>query len=157
MGGSSVATKDDYTFTIGNPLAAPDGTPNKYLFEILVKAKSGKTFVPTTEYKYLYTITVKATDSGNNSGTKNAKFYVDNLPPTVTISPVSPVVDVVENTETKEYVNGKIKVSGTASDSGSTGSGLKSIEYEVKKNGASSAVLSGSIDGAPENWEFFIE
>ena len=157
MDGTSAGTKDDYDLSpVGNPVDDPDGTPNKYWFEIRVKAISGKVFVPSTQSKYLYTITVKAKDAGQNEGTKNAKFYVDNLPPTVTEPTVSPVVNIVENSVSKEYVNGKLKVSGTASDSGKTGSGLKSISWKITKSGETNAAAQGDIEGAPENWEFEI-
>lgn len=147
--GVSTEVTAAYNFTI--PAPTPD-TSNKYNFEITVKAKDGNTFVPSTESKYLYTLTVIAKDSSNLEGEKQIKFYVDNKKPEVNINPVSPVVKDGSN----EYVNGTITVSGTASDSGNTGSGLQSVTYTI--DGGSSEFIAQATDNQaiPESWSLQI-
>lgn len=129
---------------------------NKYLFTINIKPKTGNTFVPDSDdsvkSKYLFTVTVQAFDNVANSqpGEKSIKFYVDNKSPNVNITTVSPSVS--EGTE--EYVNGKINISGTASDSGNTGTGLADLRYEIKKGSESkkSGNLANANNSIPEVW-----
>ena len=123
---------------------------NKYPFTLSVKAKSGETFVPAAESKYYYTVTVRAQDLGETTpGEKNVKFYVDNKKPELKIISVTPD----DGTGT---VNGKIKISGIAADSGNTGSDLKSISYVIK-NSTSQEVIEGFNNveiPLNESWSF---
>ncbi len=133
------------------PVISPDTVvANQYNFEIPVKANADNTFVPATESKYLYTVTVTAKDASDLEGEKQVKFYVDNKKPEVKINPVSPVVKDGSN----EYVNGTITVSGVASDSGNTGSGLKSVIYKI--DGGAPVTIASATAGQsiPESWSF---
>lgn len=124
---------------------------NKYLFTITITPGSGNTFVPTEQNKYLVTVTVQAEDDGGLLGEKSVKFYIDNKDPEVHITSVSPSVE--GETSATEYVNGKISISGNASDSGNTGSGLKTLTYEIKKG--SEVKANGNLATAtsiPEVW-----
>ncbi len=124
---------------------------NKYLFTITITPGSGNTFVPTEQNKYLVTVTVQAEDDGGLLGEKSVKFYIDNKDPEVHITSVSPSVE--GETSGTEYVNGKISISGNASDSGNTGSGLKTLTYEIKKG--SEVKANGNLATAtsiPEVW-----
>lgn len=138
---------------------------NKYLFNIKITGKSvanssALSFVQADESKYYYTVTVRAEDINNLSGEKNIKFYVDNKKPDVSVSLVTPTVSETTGTGasavTTEYVNGNITVSGIASDSGNTGSGLQSINWYVK-NTSDVTVKQGSITPPSESWSFPIE
>lgn len=138
---------------------------NKYLFNIKITGKSvanssALSFVQADESKYYYTVTVRAEDKNNLSGEKNIKFYVDNKKPDVSVSLVTPTVSETTGTGasavTTEYVNGNITVSGIASDSGNTGSGLQSINWYVK-NTSDVTVKQGSITPPSESWSFPIE
>lgn len=120
---------------------------NKYLFEVTIKSN---TFVPATESKYLYTVTVTAKDASDLEGEKQVKFYVDNKKPEVKINPVSPVVKDGSN----EYVNGTITVSGTASDSGNTGSGLQSVSYTINDGDPVTIASATAGQSIPESWSF---
>ena len=123
---------------------------NKYLYEVLIKAKTGQTFVPSEESKYYYTVTVRASDMGETApGEKSIKFYVDNKKPELRIISISPD----DGTGT---VNGNIKISGIASDSGNTGSDLKSLSYVIKNS--ASQTLAQDFDNVEialnESWNF---
>ena len=104
---------------------------NKYLFTITIVPSTGNDFVPSAQDKYLVTVTVQAEDVGGLKGEKSVKFYIDNKDPEVHITSVTPTV--AGATAGTEYVNGKIVISGNASDSGNTGSGLKALTYEIKR------------------------
>ncbi len=128
---------------------------NKYLFTITVVPGSGSSFVPSAQNKYLVTVTVQAEDIGNLQGEKSVKFYIDNKQPEVHVTSVSP--SVAGASAGTEYVNGKIVIAGNASDSGNTGSGLKSLTYEIKKGTGDEAVVKASGNLAsttpiPEVW-----
>ena len=123
---------------------------NKYPFTLSVKAKSGETFVPAAESKYYYTVTVRAQDLGETApGEKNVKFYVDNKKPELKIISVTPD----DGTGT---VNGKIKISGIAADSGNTGSDLKAISYVIKNSATQAVVENFNNVEIPlnESWSF---
>ena len=123
---------------------------NKYPFTLSVKAKSGETFVPAAESKYYYTVTVRAQDLGDAApGEKNVKFYVDNKKPEIKIISVTP-------DDGSGTVNGKIKVSGIAADSGNTGSDLKSISYVIKNSATQTVVENFNNVEIPlnESWSF---
>lgn len=121
----------------------------KYLFEISMKPKAGKSFIPADESKYFYTLTIQAEDTGDLTGEKTLKFYIDNKKPDVTVNSVTPVV-MDGNTE---FVNGTLKIIGSASDSGNTGSGLKSISYEIKEKESGTVAKEGSLT-TTESWNF---
>lgn len=123
---------------------------NKYPFTLSVKAKSGETFVPAAESKYYYTVTVRAQDLGDAApGEKNVKFYVDNKKPEIKIISVTP-------DDGSGTVNGKIKVSGIAADSGNTGSDLKALSYVIKDSSTQTLVESFNNVEIPlnESWSF---
>ena len=123
---------------------------NKYPFTLSVKAKSGETFVPAAESKYYYTVTVRAQDLGETApGEKNVKFYVDNKKPELKIISVTP-------DDGSGTVNGKIKISGIAADSGNTGSDLKAISYVIKNSATQAVVENFNNVEIPlnESWSF---
>ena len=123
---------------------------NKYAFEILIKAKNGNSFVPEDESKYYYTVVVQAQDNSDNApGEKNVKFYVDNKKPELKIISVTP-------DDGSGFVNGKIKISGVASDGGNLGSDLKSLSYVIK-NEATETIIEdfNNVEIAlNESWSF---
>lgn len=147
--GNPTDVSDDYQpdSTISSQIA-----PNTYPFNIVLKAKTanGKTFVPADESKYLYTVSVIAKDAADLSGEKQIKFYVDNMKPEVKINPVSPIV----KEGTTEYVNGNITVSGVASDSGNTGSGLQYIRYTLDDGAPVTIAEATPTQSIPESWSF---
>ena len=123
---------------------------NKYAFEILIKAKNGSTFVPAQESKYYYTVSLKAEDMGETApGEKNIKFYVDNKKPELKIISVTP-------DDGSGTVNGKIKITGIASDSGNTGSELKALSYVIKNSATGNVVEAfNNVEIAlNESWSF---
>ena len=157
-GTASGNTKSDYHFDYSDPVEDTNKA-FRYWFKITVTAANpgSKAFIPSTASKYLYTATIKATDNVPSSGTKNVKFYTDNLKPEITINPLSPVV----KEGSTEYVNGTIRISGTASDSGNTGSGLKSVSYKIQKandsgNPTGNSIASDTKNSSDEDWSFDI-
>ncbi len=162
---STPVTGDRFDWDVIN-LQQDQVETNKYYFDIKITGKSvenpnAEPFVPASESKYYYTVTVRAKDSNNLTGEKNIKFYVDNKKPDVSVSPVTPTVNVTTGSGasavTTEYVNGNITVSGTASDSGNTGSGLQSINWYVinsSDDSIATPVKQGSITPPSESWSF---
>ena len=151
--GTPVSTISAEDFTLTYNQVEPSDKRYRYPFDITVKAKAGKTFVPAAESKYFYTVTVSAEDSGELTGEKNHKFYVDNKKPEAAVNSVTPVV--IDNTGASEieYVNGTLKISGIASDSGNTGSGLKALSYEIKDKTSGAVQKSGNLP-VSESWSF---
>lgn len=137
-------------------LAEDNEVPHKYNFELKL-AKNGTNFVESTPSKYLYIATVQAKDKTGLAGEKKNKFYVDNKAPDLTINEPTPTVSETEGAATNTYVNGKITISGNASDSGVAGSGLKSLRYVIRNNlNDTVPVKSGNIP-LSESWSFDVE
>lgn len=126
---------------------------HKYYFEIKLTAKSGFTFVPATESKYFYLATVQAKDRNGVTGEKILKFYVDNKSPDLFINTPVPVTGTAS--DGTAVVNGNITISGTASDSGIQGSGLKSLSYKILEGSGAAAVVKreGTLP-LNESWSF---
>ena len=126
---------------------------HKYYFEIKLTAKSGFSFVPATESKYFYLATVQARDRNDVTGEKTLKFYVDNKSPDLFINTPVPVTGTAS--DGTAIVNGNITISGTASDSGIQGSGLKSLSYKILEGSGAGAVEKRAATlPLNESWSF---
>lgn len=158
----------DKNITFSAPAA---DTPHQYPFELKLTAKnSGENsvsgeFVPdSAEGKYLFIATLRAKDLHNEYGDKKIKFYVDNKAPDVSINDPSPVVEETNEGNLIKTVNGTVRISGNASDSGLQGTGLQALSYKVfEGNVAASYILEEHtplLDGTiplNESWSFNLE
>ncbi|MCQ2248162.1 MAG: hypothetical protein MJZ50_04040 [Treponema sp.] len=102
--------------------------------------KSGKTSIQFT-----------AKDEFGPSTTSAFDFNYDNVPPTVKITSIDPYV-VDANDSSKNYINGKVTVSGTARDSGD----IKKIVWEALQN--NTVVATDTIEtGELTNFSFVVD
>ena len=104
------------------------------------------------------TFTVKAKDKAGNEKSSNITIKSDTTAPNVVISGISPTV----TKENEEYVNGKITVTGIASDTLALAE--KSLSIEVfdstgVKQTAENLIVSGdySLSGTYKSWNFVLD
>ena len=131
---------------------------------------SDKYSVANTNGKYSFTIdtsvvkdgsntfSVKAKDKAGNENSSSITIQSDTTAPNVVISGISPTVAK----ENEEYVNGKITVTGIASDTLALAE--KSLSIEVfdstgKKQTAENLIASGdySLSGTYKSWSFVLD
>ena len=131
---------------------------------------SDKYSVANTNGKYSFTIdtsvvkdgsntfSVKAKDKAGNENSSSITIQSDTTAPNVVISGISPTVAK----ENEEYVNGKITVTGIASDTLALAE--KSLSIEVfdstgKKQTAENLIASGdySLSGTYKSWNFVLD
>ena len=103
------------------------------------------------------TFTVKAKDNAGNENSSNITIQSDTTAPNVVISGISPTV----TKENEEYVNGKITVTGIASDTLALAEKSLSIEVfdstDVKQTAEN--LISGdySLSGTYKSWNFDLD
>ena len=130
---------------------------------------SDKVSVSNTNGKYSFTIdksvikdgsntfSVKAKDKAGNENSSNITIQSDTTAPNVVISGISPTV----TKENEEYVNGKITVTGIASDTLALAEKSLSIEVfdstDVKQTAEN--LISGdySLSGTYKSWNFVLD
>ncbi|WP_277292535.1 Ig-like domain-containing protein, partial [Treponema berlinense] len=134
------------------------------------KSLSDKYSVANTNGKYSFTIdksvvkdgsntfSVKAKDKAGNENSSSITIQSDTTAPNVVISGISPTV----TKENEEYVNGKITVTGIASDTLALAE--KSLSIEVfdstgVKQTAENLIASGdySLSGTYKGWSFVLD
>ena len=104
------------------------------------------------------TFTVKAKDKAGNENSSQITIQSDTTAPNVVISGISPTV----TKENEEYVNGKITVTGIASDTLALAEKSLSIEVfdstDVKQT-AENLIASGdySLSGTYKSWNFVLD
>ena len=157
-------------FVISSDISDKGGIASVSIQNNNVEISSDKVSVSNTNGKYSFTIdksvvkdgsntfTVKAKDKAGNEKSSNITIKSDTTAPNVVISGISPTV----TKENEEYVNGKITVTGIASDTLALAE--KSLSIEVfdstgEKQTAENLIASGdySLSGTYKSWNFVLD
>lgn len=153
----------DGTTNLNNKVSTSSTTDGKYTFTI---SSSNVSSVLTTGS---HTLTIYATDlAGNLNSSVNTSISSDVTVPEVSITDISPDVTVTESGVETTYVNGKITVTGSASDETALdGNALAITIYKTPDTTTDlstttdliSEVSSGSytLSGISKNWKFYID
>jgi len=120
--------------------------------------------VPTTVIETgIHTFTVKATDKAGNTKNVDSSQSFDITDPEVSISGIESQVTVSESGVDVDYVNGKIKISGTATDEtklgeGTIALGTAALTWNIDGD-TTTAGCFGSVElsGISKNWKFEID
>ncbi|MDO5767782.1 MAG: Ig-like domain-containing protein, partial [Spirochaetales bacterium] len=156
-------------FVISSIISDKGGIASVSIQNNNVEIPSGKVSVSNTNGKYSFTIdksvvkdgsntfTVKAKDKAGNENSSQITIQSDTTAPNVVISGISPTV----TKENEEYVNGKITVTGIASDTLALAKKSLSIEVfdstDVKQTAEN--LISGdySLSGTYKSWNFDLD
>ena len=157
-------------FVISSDISDKGGIASVSIQNNNVEISSDKVSVSNTNGKYSFTIdksvvkdgsntfTVKAKDNAGNENISSKTIQSDTTAPNVVISGISPTV----TKENEEYVNGKITVTGIASDTLALAE--KSLSIEVfdstgEKQTAENLIASGdySLSGTYKSWNFVLD
>ncbi len=113
---------------------------------------------PSESTDGVHTYTVTATDVVRNTSTATCRVTTDTTAPTVVINGITPTV----TKENVEYVNGKITVTGIASDTTSLAEEsllIKILDADGTEQTAENVVVSGdySLRGIYKSWNFVLD
>ena len=157
-------TSDNSTVgtTVVNPqkkyTTASAGTAYSYTFTVTLSKTDGYPLVSSTPGKYKYKVAVTAQDMAGTSATESQSFFIDNKGPNISISSLSPYIQGTGSNSSIKFVNGKITITGKASDK----SDVASVTYAVydgtyTDSSAVSALTPISLSDIPavsgtDNW-----
>ena len=156
-------------FVISSDISDKGGIASVSIQNNNVEISSDKVSVSNTNGKYSFTIdksvvkdgsntfTVKAKDNAGNENISSKTIQSDTTAPNVVISGISPTV----TKENEEYVNGKITVTGIASDTLALAEKSLSIEVfdSTGEKQTAENLISGdySLSGTYKSWNFVLD